>query len=311
MVVPALEAVDAVRRFNRLYTKQIGVLNEGLLNSAYSLTEVRVLYELANGGSTTATALGNELGLDAGSLSRILRKFQDKKLIERTPSEADARNMLLTLTDKGKSEFAPLNAASTAEVDAMLSKLTAEEQTRLVGSMQRIERLLQLERQKPGPYMLRPHQPGDMGWVIHRHGVLYAQEYGWDERFEALVAQIAAEFIQNFDSKCERCWIAERDGEIVGSVFLVKKDEEIAKLRLLLVEPSARGLGIGKRLVDECIRFAKQIGYKKITLWTQSNLTAARNIYENAGFQLLSQQKHKSFGKELVAETWELNLANG
>jgi GNAT superfamily N-acetyltransferase len=157
--------------------------------------------------------------------------------------------------------------------------------------------------------MLRQHQPGDMGWVVHRHGILYAQEYGWDERFEALVGQIAAEFIQNFDPKCERCWIAERDGEVVGSVFLVKKDAEIAKLRLLLVEPTARGLGIGKRLVDECIRFAKQIGYKKITLWTQSNLTAARNIYENAGFQLLSQQKHKSFGKELVAETWDLNLS--
>ena len=308
MTAVPLEVIDAVRRFNRLYTKQIGVLNEGLLNSAYSLTEVRVLYELANGGSTTATALGNELGLDAGYLSRILRKFQDKKLIERTPSEADARNMLLTLTEKGRREFAPLNAASDAEVETLLAKLTAEEQRQLLGSMQRIERLLQLEAQKSGPYMLRPHQPGDMGWVIHRHGVLYAQEYGWDERFEALVAEIAAEFIQNFDSKSERCWIAERDGEIVGSVFLVKKDDEVAKLRMLLVEPAARGLGIGKRLVDECIRFAKQVGYKKITLWTQSNLTAARNIYENAGFQLLSQQKHKSFGKELVAETWDLTL---
>jgi DNA-binding MarR family transcriptional regulator/GNAT superfamily N-acetyltransferase len=301
-------AIEAIRRFNRLYTKQIGVLNEGLLNSAYSLTEVRVLYELANGGSTTATALGNELSLDAGYLSRILRKFQDNGLIERTPSESDARNMLLTLTDKGLAEFAPLNSASNSEVDAMLGKLSAEEQKQLLGSMQRIERLLQLEQQKSAPYMLRQHQPGDMGWVVYRHGILYAQEYGWDERFEALVAQIAAEFIQNFDPKRERCWIAERDAEIVGSVFLVKKDDEIAKLRLLLVEPSARGHGIGKRLVDECIRFAKHIGYKKITLWTQSNLTAARNIYEQAGFQITSQQKHKSFGKELVAETWDLSL---
>src|SRR4051812_32659675 len=256
----------------------------------------------------TATTLGNELSLDAGYLSRILRKFQDHKLIERMPSEADARNMLLTLTDKGRSEFAPLNAASNAEVEALLAKLTAEEQKQLLGSMQRIERLLQLDPQKLAPYMLRQHQPGDMGWVVYRHGILYAQEYGWDERFEALVAQIAAEFIQNFDPKRERCWIAERDGEIVGSVFLVKKDDDIAKLRLLLVEPSARGLGMGKRLVDECIRFARQIGYKKINLWTQSNLTAARNIYERAGFQITSQQKHKSFGKELMAETWDLNL---
>ena len=192
-------AIEAIRRFNRLYTKQIGVLNEGLLNSTYSLTEVRVLYELANGGSTTATALGNELGLDAGYLSRILRKFQDQLLIERVPSESDARNMLLTLTEKGKSEFAPLNAASNAEVKVMLTKLTAEEQRQLLGSMQRIERLLQLDPQKSEPYMLRQHQPGDMGWVVYRHGILYAQEYGWDERFEALVAQIAAEFIQNFD----------------------------------------------------------------------------------------------------------------
>jgi GNAT superfamily N-acetyltransferase len=190
----------------------------------------------------------------------------------------------------------------------MLAKLSDEEQRQLLGAMQRIERLLQLDPPADGPFVLRPHSPGDMGWVVHRHGVLYAQEYGWDERFEALVAEIAAEFVQNFDPKRERCWIAERDGEIVGSVFLVGKDDEVAKLRLLLVEPKVRGLGIGKRLVDECIRFARQVGYKKITLWTQSNLVAARHIYEDAGFHLVSQQKHKSFGKELVAETWDKNL---
>lgn len=304
----AAEAITAVRLFNRLYTRQIGVLNEGLHNSDYSLTEVRVLYELANAASTTATALGDELSLDPGYLSRILRKFQDNRLIERTPSESDARNMVLSLTTQGRTVFSKLNAASDTEVTAMLSKLTAEEQRQLLGAMERIERLLQLNPKTSEPYLLRQHQPGDMGWVIHRHGVLYAQEYGWDERFEALVAEIAAAFIQNFDPKRERCWIAERDREVVGSVFLVKKDDETAKLRLLLVEPSARGLGIGKRLVNECIRFARQVGYQKITLWTQSNLTAARNIYERANFQLISQQKHKSFGKELVAETWDLNL---
>lgn len=304
----AASHIEAVRRFNRLYTRQIGVLNEGLLNSSFSLTEVRVLYELANGDSSTATELGNKLGLDAGYLSRILRGFQDNSLIERTPAEADARQMVLSLTDKGHREFKPLDKASDAEVAAMLTKMSGEEQRQLLGAMQRIERLLQLEPPANGPFVLRPHQPGDMGWVVHRHGVLYAQEYGWDERFEALVAEIAAEFIQNFDPKRERCWIAERDAEIVGSVFLVKKDDEIAKLRLLLVEPKSRGLGIGKRLVDECIRFAKHVGYQKITLWTQSNLTAARRIYEESGFQLVSQQKHKSFGKELVAETWDKSL---
>jgi DNA-binding MarR family transcriptional regulator/GNAT superfamily N-acetyltransferase len=301
--------VEAVRRFNRLYTRQIGVLNEGHLNSSFSLTEVRVLYELANQVNTTATELGNELGLDAGYLSRILRRFQDNGLITRKPAEGDARQMVLAVTEKGRREFEPLDKGSSAEVRTLLTKLSDEEQRQLLGAMQRIERLLQLDLPANGPFVLRPHNPGDMGWVVHRHGVLYAQEYGWDERFEALVAEIAAEFIQNFDPKRERCWIAERDGEIVGSVFLVRKDDEVAKLRLLLVEPKARGLGIGKRLVNESIRFARQVGYKKITLWTQSNLTAARHIYEEAGFQLVSQQKHKSFGKELVAETWDKNLA--
>ncbi len=302
------DAVHAVRRFNRLYTRQIGLLNEGLLNSKYSLTEVRVLYEIANRDKTTATELGANLSLDAGYLSRILRKFQDNGLIERTPSESDARQMLLTLSEKGRAEFQPLDTASNAEVEALLAKLTAEEQHQLLGSMTRIERLLQLDPKPAEPYLLRPHQPGDIGWIIHRHGVIYAQEYGWNEEFEALVAEIAAEFIKNFDSSRERCWIAERDGDIVGCVFLVKKDDQIAKLRMLLVEPKARGFGLGRRLVNECIRFAKQAGYKKITLWTQSNLTAARKIYEDAGFHLVSQQKHRSFGKELVAETWDKTL---
>jgi DNA-binding MarR family transcriptional regulator/GNAT superfamily N-acetyltransferase len=300
-------SIYAVRRFNRFYTKQIGLLNEGLLQSPFSLTEVRVLYELANGDGWTASELGAELGLDPGYLSRMLRKFLERGLIERKPSEKDGRQNILVLTAKGRKEFEPLNVASTKEIQAMLEKLSAPDRHQLVRSMHIIENLL-APAPSQEPYILRPHQPGDMGWVIHRHGELYAQEYGWDERFEALVAEIAAEFIKNFDPKRERCWIAERNGGIVGSVFLVRKDDETAKLRLLLVEPSARGTGLGRRLVEECIRFAKKAGYRRITLWTQSNLTAARTIYEKTGFQLMTQQKNRSFGKDLVAETWDKDL---
>ena len=299
--------VAAVRRFNRFYTKQIGLLTDHLHNSPFSLTEVRVLYELAHRDPWTASELGQELSLDPGYLSRILRKFEDRKLIERQPSPSDARQSTINLPAKGRSEFEPLNDAAAREIGAILDRLSVTDRDKLVRSMQTIESVLSPEPSQE-PYILRTHRPGDMGWVVHRHGQLYAQEYGWDERFEALVAEIAAEFIKNFNPKKERCWIAERHGEIVGSVFLVRKDDEIAKLRLLLVEPSARGLGLGRRLVEECIRFARQIGYRKITLWTQSNLTAARTIYQKTGFQLSSQQNHKSFGKELVAETWDLDL---
>jgi DNA-binding MarR family transcriptional regulator/GNAT superfamily N-acetyltransferase len=298
-------AALTVRRFNRFYTKQIGLLNEGLLRSPFSLTEVRVLYELAQRDGWTASELGAELGLDPGYLSRMLRKFQDRGLIDRKASEKDGRQSLLALTQKGRMEFAPLNDSSTKEIRGMLEKLSASDRHQLIRSMHIIENLLAPSQE---PYILRPHQPGDIGWVIHRHGELYAQEYGWDERFEALVAEICAEFVKNFDPKRERCWIAERNGGIVGSVFLVRKDDETAKLRLLLVEPSARGTGLGRRLVEECIRFAKQVGYKRITLWTQGNLNAARAIYQKTGFKLTSQQNHKSFGKELVAETWDKEL---
>lgn len=302
-----IPAIAAVRRFNRFYTKHIGLLTDGLHNSQFSLTEVRVLYELAHRELWTATDLGKELGLDPGYLSRILRKFQDKGLIDRKSSLEDARQSVLTLTAKGRAEFEPLNAASSAEIGAILERLVVSDREKLVRSMQAIEGVLAPEPSRE-QYILRPHQPGDMGWVVHRHGALYWQEYQWDERFEALVAEIVAEFVKNFDPKWERCWIAERHGENIGSVFLVRKDDEVAKLRLLLVEPSARGLGLGRRLVEECIRFARQVGYKKITLWTQSNLTAARAIYEKTGFHLTSQQNHKSFGKELVAETWDKYL---
>ena len=300
--------VEAIRRFNRFYTQRIGVLREGLLQTPFSLTEVRVMYELAHREEPTATELSKELGLDAGYLSRILRDLSKRELIKKRPSKSDGRQTHLHLTRKGEKEFAALNARSNDEVAAMLSKLPASEQQRVVAAIHVIEEVLGAKPEPKASYLLRPHQPGDMGWIVHRHGVLYAQEYGWDEQFEALVARIVAEFIQNFDSRRERCWIAEKDAEIVGSVFLVKESKTEAKLRLLLVEPGARGLGIGKRLVAECVRFARQASYKKITLWTNSVLDAARYIYEEAGFHLIKEEKHHSFGHDLVGQTWELEL---
>jgi DNA-binding MarR family transcriptional regulator/N-acetylglutamate synthase-like GNAT family acetyltransferase len=301
--------VGAVRRFNRFYTRQIGVLREGLLGSPYSLTEVRVLYELAHRDRPTATDLGQALGLDAGYLSRILRGFQRRGLIEKARSPADGRETLLSLTKKGQRTFAPLDARSSAEIGGLLGRLSPHGQARLVEAMRTIESLLGgAEREHQTPFLIRPHQPGDMGWVVHRHGVLYAQEYGWDERFEALVAEIVATFVRNFDPKRERCWIAERDGEIVGCVFLVKQSKTVARLRLLLVEPKTRGLGLGSRLVSECERFARQAGYRKIVLWTNSVLRAARHIYEEAGYRLVHEERHHSFGHDLIGETWELDL---
>lgn len=248
--------------------------------------------------------------MDAGYLSRILRGFKKRRLIAKSLSASDGRQSLLSLTEQGQKAFAKLNAASRGEIEATLSKLPDEEQHRLVNAMHAIEELLGARPEHKVPYILRPPQPGDMGWVVHRHGVLYAQEYGWDEQFEALVAEIVAKFIQQFDPKRERCWIAEKDGENAGSVFLVKHPEmpEVAKLRLLLVDPKTRGLGIGKRLVSECTRFARQVGYRKITLWTNSVLHAARHIYELEGYRLVHEEPHHSFGHDLVGQTWELEL---
>jgi DNA-binding MarR family transcriptional regulator/N-acetylglutamate synthase-like GNAT family acetyltransferase len=300
--------VGSVRRFNRFWTRQIGVLREEYLESPFSLTEVRVLYELANRGESTASELGEELGLDAGYLSRILRGFEKYDLIHKRPSETDGRRRLLRLTERGREAFAPLDARSRSEIGAVLGGMSIARQERLVKAMRAIERLLSCRPDPVVPYLLRPHRPGDMGWVVHRHGVLYAREYGWDERFEALVAEIVARFIQQYDPRLERCWIAERDGEIVGCVFLVRETQEMAKLRLLLVEPEARGLGIGRRLVEECIRFARQAGYLKITLWTNDVLTSARHIYEGMGFRLVHEEPHHSFGHDLVGQTWEVML---
>ena len=304
----AKDRVDAVRRFNRFYTRQIGLLGKGYLESPFTLAEVRVLYELAHRDAPAAAEIGKALGLDAGYLSRMLSSFRKRGFLTRHASEQDARQSRLSLTEKGRAAFGALEAKSEAAVSKMLEGLPPAEQTRLTGAMAAIENLLGEPTEPKAPYLLRTHQPGDMGWVIHRHGVLYAQEYGWDERFEALVAKIAAEFIQKFDPKRERCWIAARDGAIVGSVFLVRKTERVAKLRLLLVEPAARGLGIGARLVAECVRFARQAGYRKITLWTQSILDAARHIYHQAGFRMVKRERHRSFGQRLVGETWELTL---
>lgn len=300
--------VAAVRGFNRFYTRQIGVLDKGYLKSPFSLTEARVLYELANRKRATATELGKQLGIDAGYLSRILLGFEKRGYLKRQTSKNDGRQSHLSLTVAGQKAYTPLEKKSQAEVAAMVGRLSPAAQNCLIEAMHNIETILGDRPEPKAPYLLRPHQPGDMGWVIHRHGALYAQEYGWDERFEALVAEIAAKFIQNFDPKRERCWIAEKDGAIAGSVFLVKHTERVGKLRLLLVEPSARGLGIGGRLVEECIRFARQAGYKKITLWTQSILLAARHIYEKAGFRLVQAEHQNSFGFDLIGETWDLDL---
>jgi DNA-binding MarR family transcriptional regulator/GNAT superfamily N-acetyltransferase len=303
-----LQRIEAVRQFNRFYTQKIGVLHEGLLSSPFSLTEVRVLYEMAQRERPVAFELGRDLGLDPGYLSRILSSFKAKGLIDSKPSEKDGRQSILWLTEQGKAAFAPLNERARDEIGILMGSLTESDQTRLVKAMESIRELLSLLPKGRMPYLLRPHQPGDMGWVVHLHGMLYTQEYGWDETFEALVAGIAAKFIQNFDPKRERCWIAEIEGEIVGSVLLVKESETVSKLRLLLVHPKARGLGIGKRMVNECIRFARQVGYRKTILWTNDVLLAARHIYESLGFKLVLEEPHHSFGHDLVGETWELEL---
>jgi DNA-binding MarR family transcriptional regulator/predicted N-acetyltransferase YhbS len=304
-----LEArVDAVRRFNRFFTRRIGVLREGLLHSSYSLTEARVLFELAQRGGSTASALSRELGLDPGYLSRTLSRLEEQGLVVRARSENDGRRRLLSLTSDGEDAFALLDDRSREEVAEMLGELTEADQRRLIEAMRTIEGLFEKGLKYAEPFVLRPHEPGDMGWVVQRHGELYFREYGWDESFEALVARIVADFIDGYDPAKERCWIAEMGGERVGCVFAVKGSDEVAKLRLLLVEPGARGLGLGNRLVEECVRFARGRGYEKITLWTNSVLDAARHIYEEHGFEIVEEEEHHSFGHDLVGQSWELAL---
>ncbi len=301
-------AIAAVRGFTRFYTREIDLLNEGLLDSGFSLAEARVLYELANRPRVSAGDLVRDLGVDAGYLSRILKRFESTGLLSRTPSAEDGRRASLELTETGRGAFAPLDQASREQVAKLLSGLSGRERSRLVRAMREIEDLLAGAPKHEPAFTLRGHQPGDMGWITHRQAVLYAREYGWGETFEALVAEITAGFIRSFDPAGERCWIAERRGEVAGSIFCVRESETIAKLRLLYVEPDARGLGLGRRLVQECIAFAREAGYRTLTLWTNDILVAARGIYVEAGFKLVAEEHHCSFGHDLVGQNWSLEL---
>lgn len=310
------EQVAALRAFNRFYTRRIGVLDERLYGTSLTLPQTRVLWELAHHEGITAGDLAKALELDAGYLSRLLAALKARRLVRAQRSAADARQSILSLTAAGRRAFEPMNAHSQAQIATLLSPLDDSSRRRLLQATSTIETLLGAPRTDRPPYLLRAPQPGDMGWVVARHGAIYAQEYGWDITFEGLVAQIVGHYIKQFDAKREACWIAERDGQNVGCVFLVQARDEktdkpergVAQLRLLIVEPGARGLGIGARLVAECERFARQAGYKRIRLWTQSILTSARTIYAKAGYQLVSSEPHNSFGAELIGEMWELAL---
>ena len=302
------DRISAVRAFNRFYTRKLGVLDQQLLKTPFSLSEARVLYELANGENLAAKEIGIELGLDPGYLSRIIQNFDENGLITRKPLPSDRRQHQLGLTAKGRQAFAKVNRSSHDDVAAMLAALPRGDSERLVGAMAVIERLLGGPRVPPPPATLRGPRPGDMGWVVQSHGSLYASEYGFDSSFEGLVAEVAAKFLGSFDASRERCWIAEIDGGQVGSIFLVRHTDEVAKLRLLLVDPAGRGQGLGRRLVGECIAFARAHGYRKITLWTQSILVAARGIYQDAGFVQVATEPHRSFGQSLIGETWEREL---
>jgi DNA-binding MarR family transcriptional regulator/GNAT superfamily N-acetyltransferase len=302
------DQVSAVRAFNRFYTRKLGVLDQQLLKSPFSLSEARVLYELAHRDNPAAKEIGIELGLDPGYLSRIVQSFDERGLITRTPLPSDRRQYRLSLTAKGRQAFAKLDRSSHDDVADMLAALPRGDGERLIEAMATIERVLGLPRVSRSAAILREPRPGDMGWVVQSHGSLYASEYGFDSSFEGLVAEIAAKFLASFDASRERCWIADIDGAQVGSVFLVRDSDGVAKLRLLLVDPAGRGQGLGRRLVGECIAFARACGYRKITLWTQSILLAARKIYQDAGFVLVASKPHRSFGQSLIGETWELKL---
>ena len=302
------DPIAAVRQFSRFYTRQLGLLGEGLLKSTFSLTEARVLYELATRPTPTASELTRELGIDPGYLSRILKNFERRGFISRSVAPGDGRQALLLLTDSGRAAFDPLDQASRKQLFEMLGHLLPAESARLVRATRTVERLMSEPRQSEDPVVLRQHRLGDIGWIAHRQAVLYAQEYGWDATYEALAAEILAGIVRTFDPDAERSWIAERDGVVIGSVFLVRGSETDAKLRLLFVEPAARGAGLGRRLVDACISFARDKGYGTLSLWTNDVLLPARRIYQAAGFVCIAREPHHSFGKDLIGETWELIL---
>ena len=301
-------SIDAVRHFNRFYTRQIGVLRPGMVGSPYTLPEARVIYALGRDGQSTATAIGKELSLDLGYLSRLLQSLRRRGLLQAKRAAHDARHQHLTLTEKGRKAFTLIDSRSRDEMAQMLAPLKHAQRGRLVSAMKTVESLLKAD-QTPGEIVLREHRPGDMGWVTERHAVLYYEQDGWGAGFEALCAGIVKDFLENFDAKRERCWIAERNGERLGCVFLVKETPLVSRLRLLLVEPSARGTGLGRRLVEECIAFSREKGYKKLVLWTHSHLTSARAIYAKTGFKKLKKTEvHDTFGPKAVSEFWELKL---
>jgi DNA-binding MarR family transcriptional regulator/GNAT superfamily N-acetyltransferase len=307
-MLPLAADVDAIRRFNRAYTRRIGLLNRGLLGSEFSLVEARILYELADRKAATAAELAEFLAIDPGYLSRLLSGLTKRDLLIRTPSSQDRRAAELRLSAAGAEAFAELDQRSKAEVGEMLDGLPDARRRALVDAMATIERLLDGRK---AAVRIRTHEPGDLGWIVERHGAIYARDYGFDSGFEALVAEIAAKFLKNFDPARERCWIAEVDGRRAGSVMLVKQSHEAAKLRLLLVEAEARGLGLGRQLVETCLAFARAAGYREITLWTNSILDEARGLYESLGFTLVKEQPHHSFGRDLVGQDWTLRLVPG
>jgi DNA-binding MarR family transcriptional regulator/ribosomal protein S18 acetylase RimI-like enzyme len=302
--------IDKIRSFNRFYTAQLGVLDEGLLDSEFTLTEVRILYELAQDGPASASQIGKALGLDPGYLSRILRKFEAKGLIDRQPSKADARRSLIALTEAGRRAFAPLDAKSAAQAAAWLAPMSEADRRRITDAMAMIKRLLKQDGPSAAPLRLRPHNPGDIGWAIQRHGEIYADEFQWNEEFEGLVAQILGSFLVSHDPGRERSWIAELGDQRAGCIFLMESKEsaKVAQLRCLLVDPLARGMGVGSKLVEACIAFAREAGYERIMLWTNDVLVSARRIYEAAGFVLESEEPHHSFGRDLIGQTWGMSL---
>ncbi|MFX0056609.1 MAG: GNAT family N-acetyltransferase [Candidatus Hermodarchaeota archaeon] len=302
------ERIHNIRRFNRFYTKRIGLLNKGLLRTKFTLSQARVIFELAQKNHITSSEIGKELGIDPSYLSRTLSAFQKEGLVEREKSDIDSRQWMLKLTAEGKETFLDLDGRASDEIRDMLEGLSSEDQRRLLNAMSTIENVLEPNSNLASSFLIRPHRAGDIGWIVHRHGVIYAEEYGWDETFETLTAEILAKFIENYDLKRERIWIAERDGEAVGSVMIADAGGQVAQLRLLLVEPTARDKGIGSKLIEECVDFSRRNGYKKIKLWTQSNLHAARHLYSKHGFELVEEEPHRSFGHDLTAEIWELQL---